>query len=416
LATSRHVAWSGLALAGLLTAVAATAGCQGSRDASAKEIPKAAAPAKVEGAPKEADLATVTLTPEAEKRLAVAIASVERRPAPKTATYAGEVVIPPGKLSAVTAPFVGTIENPPKGVLPIPGAVVRSGQPVMVLQVILTPESRAQIVPQLADAEGQVKQTAEQLQIAKVNLDRAEGLVRDKLAGPAQLVDAKAQYDLAQTNRRNAEARLDSLKKVVSDVAAGSMNQTITAPTDGVVQNVHVQRGQVVAAGVALFEVAGVDPLWVKAPVYVGDLKRLATDRPAGIGELTDTPGAASERPGKPVAAPPSADPLAATVHVYYEVSNTDGALRPGERVGVTLPLRGEDESLTVPRASILRDIHGGVWVYEKIGDHKYARRRVLVDRVVGDLVVLASGPKPGTKVVTDGAAEIFGTEFGNTK
>ena len=81
----------------------------------------------------------------------------------------------------------------------------------------------------------------------------------------------------------------------------------------------------------------------------------------------------------------------------------------------MTLPLKGEDESLAVPRAALIRDIHGGAWVYEKTGDHAYARRRVLVDRVVGDLAVLASGPKPGAKVVTDGAAELFGTEFGGS-
>jgi hypothetical protein len=40
-----------------------------------------------------------------------------------------------------------------------------------------------------------------------------------------------------------------------------------------------------------------------------------------------------------------------------------------------------------------------------------------MVDRTVGDLAVLASGKlKPGAKVVTDGAAELFGAEFGGFK
>lgn len=407
--------WARLGLA--VGTLALASGCQPSGTAAtAPGAAKASAPAKVENAPKEADLATVTLTPAAESRLAVAIAPVERKLVPRTATYAGEVVIPPGRLTAVTAPFVGTIKAPPGATMPAPGTAVKEGQPILVLQVILTPEARAQIAPQLADAEGQVKQGREQLQISKVAYDRALGLVRDGLGGQAQVVDAKAQYELAQTNMKNAESRRDTLVKVTGDVASGALNQAITAPTAGNVQNVHVQPGQVVAAGAALFEVAGLDPVWVKVPVYVGDMARLATDRPAGIGGLAETPGASTERPGKPVAAPPAGDPLAATIHVFYEVANKDGAFRPGERVGVTLPLRGDDTALTVPRASLLRDIHGGAWVYEKIGDRKYARKRVLVDRVVGDSVVLASGPKPGANVVTAGAAEIFGTEFGNTK
>ena len=111
--------------------------------------------------------------------------------------------------------------------------------------------------------------------------------------------------------------------------------------------------------------------------------------------------------------APPLGDFLAATVNVFYEVSNADGRLRPGERVGVTLPLKGDEDSLAVPRAALIRDIHGGAWVYEKIKPHAYARKRVLVDRVVGDLAVLASGPKAGSEVVTVGAAELYGAEFG---
>jgi hypothetical protein len=40
----------------------------------------------------------------------------------------------------------------------------------------------------------------------------------------------------------------------------------------------------------------------------------------------------------------------------------------------------------------------------------------VFVDRVVGDMAALTSGPKPGAKVVSEGAAELFGTEFGGSK
>ena len=137
--------------------------------------------------------------------------------------------------------------------------------------------------------------------------------------------------------------------------------------------------------------------------------------RRAGVGGLADLPGS-NVRTARPVEAPPSADPLAATGHLFYEVENKDGSLRPGQRVGMTLPVRGEEECLVVPRSAVLRDIHGGAWVYEKVGDHSYSRRRVIVDRIVGDLAALTMGPKPGAKIVTDGAAELFGTEFGGSK
>jgi hypothetical protein len=43
-------------------------------------------------------------------------------------------------------------------------------------------------------------------------------------------------------------------------------------------------------------------------------------------------------------------------------------------------------------------------------------RTRVVVSRFAGDWAVLLQGPGEGTQVVTIGAAELFGTEFGAGK
>jgi cobalt-zinc-cadmium efflux system membrane fusion protein len=391
-------------------------GCQPPSSPASTAPTKAAAPAK-SGHPKEADLATVELTPEAETRVGLKLATVERKTVPLTITYGGEVMIPPGRLIAVTSPFVGLIKAPEGAGIPVPGITVKEGQPVFVLVPILSPEARAQMAPLLIESEGQVKQATEQLKIAKVTLDRAEELVRNHLGGSASLIDAKAQYDLAQTTLRAAESRRETIAKVAADSKTGDMStQTITSPAAGMFQNVHAQAGQAVAAGAPLFEVASLDPVWIRVPVYVGDLARLDTRREADVGGLADTPGAPVLK-ASPVDAPPSGDPISATVHVFYEVENPQGALRPGQRVGVALPMRGEEQSLVVPLAALNRDIHGDAWVYEKTGEHAYTRRRVLVDRVSGDLAVLAGGRlKPGAEVVTDGAAELFGTEFGGAK
>jgi hypothetical protein len=123
--------------------------------------------------------------------------------------------------------------------------------------------------------------------------------------------------------------------------------------------------------------------------------------------------------PARPVTAPPSADPDAATVDLYYEIrdgresGNIAASLRPLERVAVALPLRSEKESLVVPWAAVLHDSQGGTWVYEMTEPQTYVRRRVQVRFVLEDVASLENGPEPGAEVVADGAAEIFGTEFG---
>ncbi len=133
------------------------------------------------------------------------------------------------------------------------------------------------------------------------------------------------------------------------------------------------------------------------------------------LGGLSAAPGV-KVRPAKPVTAPPAGDPMAATVFLYDEVENHDHALRPGQRVGVTLSLSGDEDSLVVPHSALIRDALGGTWVYESIAPHAYSRRRVVGDRVVGDRVALSSGLKPGARVVSQGAAELYGAEFGGQK
>jgi cobalt-zinc-cadmium efflux system membrane fusion protein len=64
----------------------------------------------------------------------------------------------------------------------------------------------------------------------------------------------------------------------------------------------------------------------------------------------------------------------------------------------------------------VVFDIHGGTWVYEQLGEYRYARRRVVIGHSVGADAVLASGPATGTNVVSAGAQELFGAETGFVK
>ena len=149
--------------------------------------------------------------------------------------------------------------------------------------------------------------------------------------------------------------------------------------------------------------------------MYVGDQSDLAATEDAEIVPLTSRPGAISKR-ARPVEAPPSANLLAGTVDLYYELANADGALAPGQRVGVSIPLIGEAENLTLPWSAVIHDIHGGTWVYEMTAEHTFKRQRILVRFAREDIAVLANGPAVGAKIVTAGAAELFGTEIGFSK
>src|SRR5262249_22658721 len=114
--------------------------------------------------------------------------------------------------------------------------------------------------------------------------------------------------------------------------------------------------------------------------------------------------------------APPTATLLAATVDLYYELANPEGRLRPGERMTVQVKLQDKPEQAVVPWSAVMHDIHGGTWLYENTAANTYVRRRIQVRYVVDDQAALENAPPAGAQVVTAGAVELFGTEFGFAK
>jgi cobalt-zinc-cadmium efflux system membrane fusion protein len=289
---------------------------------------------------------------------------------------------------------------------------------------VLTPAERISmaqaknmIVTTRIEAAGQVAQAKEQVSAAKIALDRAERLLRDS-AGTAKAVDdAKAQMNLANATLEAAEARQKAVDSIsLEGSAAGEQTQLVIAsPQAGMIRAQNVAPGEVVAAGAPLFEVMKFDPVWVRVPVYAGETGQLALDQVAEIVPLNSDPKTRGYM-AEPIAAPPTATALASTVDLYYELANGEGHLRPGERMTVHVKVKGASEQRVVPWSSIMHDIYGGTWLYENTAPHTYVRRRAQVRYVVDDLAILENDLAIGAKIVTAGAVELYGTEFGFAK
>lgn len=366
--------------------------------------PPATPPAKVTSAVTEATLTTVTLTPEAESRLGIETAVVDERGVTRTRSISGEVMPAGGAQSTVTAPLAGTLEAP-DGVPPI-GSSVRKGQVVFRL-VPLAPADRDVRI----EAERAVGEAGGRQVMAAKRAQRAAQLAADGAGSRRAAEEADADLAVANAALKAAQDRLVLASRGIS--ASGALS--LDAPFDALLRAVHAGPGQTVAAGAPLFDLVELDTLWIRVPIYVGDVDTVERSAPARVVPL----GAAGTVAGdiaRPISAPPSADASTAGVDLYYAIGNKDRTLRPGQRVGVRVTLTASARSLVVPRAAVLHDAYGGTWVYEARGGRVFARRRVSVVDLVGDLAVLDHGPSPGTRVVTTGAAELFGTEFGSGK
>ncbi|MBY0306581.1 MAG: efflux RND transporter periplasmic adaptor subunit [Sphingomonas sp.] len=232
----------------------------------------------------------------------------------------------------------------------------------------------AQIGASQAVADGEVARTQALLRLARIAFGRADALVKEDAGSvrgrdeaAAGLATARAVADAARVQRRLLGPSVDAMGSQAT--------------------------------------------LWVRVPVFGTDVGAVKRVRAAVVRPLGDPAGA--PRSARAVQAPPSANAIAGTVDLFFALDNRDRSYRVGQRVAVALPLGGTDAGLSVPTAAIVRDIYGGEWVYRRTAPNTYVRQRIAVASVAEGRALLSRGLERGADVVTDGAAELFGTEFG---
>lgn len=110
------------------------------------------------------------------------------------------------------------------------------------------------------------------------------------------------------------------------------------------------------------------------------------------------------------VAAMPSATVEPTSESGIRRITLTDLAAK---RIGIQLgEVTAAGGRLQAPYSALLYDATGAEWVYVNPEGRVYKRAGVKVDRIEGDRMYLLKGPDAGTKVVTVGAALLYGTEF----
>lgn len=402
-------------------------GCDQAHPATAK---KANSPAKTTHPVAESQLNTIELTADAIRRLDLQTAVIEERTMSRSRSYGADLVLPTGASVLISAPLAGTLKTSTETSHFRVGQRVEEGKSLINLLPLLSPErgvltpaerirfaeAKNALAQSRIDAEGLVQQASVQVDAAKIALERAERLLREQ-AGTVRAVDeARAQLQLAEKAHAAAASRKRQVDAVHLDEEAGTLEPiAIPSPLSGILRSTQVRPGELVAAGAPLFEVMNDEILWVKVPVYVGELDEIDGTAKA---RLTLLNGRHSDRDlfVTPTDLPPTAVPLAAAVDIYYELPNPDGRYQPGQKVAARLVMKGDAQQVAVPWSAVIHDIYGGQWVYEKTGERHFVRRRVEIGWVDGDWAAITRGPRPGTIVVTAGAAEISGTEFGFAK
>ena len=232
-----------------------------------------------------------------------------------------------------------------------------------------------------------------QRDLAKVNFDRAQQLVKSG-------VIARQEYD-------NAEAQQKATEAQVGDVKAAIARKTIRAPFSGILGIRQVSLGQYLAAGQAIVSLQSLNPIYVNFGVPQQDTGKVI---PGHVMRVTnsDLPGMAFT--ARIIALDSVINEQTRNIQVQALVTNKDNKLRPGMFLQVELPLGQPRQVVPLPASAINYAPYGdSVYIITDMKDPKGNSYRGVRQQVVkidgsrGDQVGVISGINPGDEVVSSG-------------
>ena len=274
----------------------------------------------------------------------------------------------------------------------LPGVVERitfeSGQAVHqgdVLAVLDTRQERAQLAAAGAQQD-----------LTKINFDRLQGLL-------AERVISKAEFDQANADHRQAEARTGEIRATID-------RKTIRAPFSGILGLRHVNLGQYLSGGDPIVTLESLHPIYVNFGV---PQQSAAAVRPGRAVHVT-AQAAGIDAAGRVTAIDSIVDEKTRNVEIQATFSNADGRLRPGMFVQSEVVLGPERRVIALPASAVNYAPYGdSVYVVREMkGEDGRAYTGVLQTFVTlagtrGDQVAVQSGVKPGDVVVTSGVFKL---------
>lgn len=151
---------------------------------------------------------------------------------------------------------------------------------------------------------------------------------------------------------------------------------------------------------------------WVRVALTRDEWESIVKDQPARILPLTTRGESGKGLLAQPSGIPPREDVKRSMLQLYYVVPGKKHGLMLNQRMRVELEQAGNGENRkVVPYGAVYYDAKGITWVYVNPEPLGFERKRVRIERVVGNVALLEEGPPVGTAVVTVGAAMLYGVE-----
>jgi RND family efflux transporter MFP subunit len=286
------------------------------------------------------------------------------------------------------------------------GDHVKKGQ---ALAVIETPELDAELAAARASlraSEAQVTARQAEAEFSRTTNERwrdsPKGVVSEQ-----EREAKKADYESAQARLYAAQAQVALDRSHVEQYSALAEFKQVSAPFDGTITERKIDVGNLVTAGSSstttpLYRISQTDPLRIFVDVpqaAAGDLMK------PGVPAQIRAPGAGGVFSGKVARAAEALNAQARTMRVEVDMPNADHALVPGMYVNVAFRLQSHG-SVEVPAAALVFR-PTGPFVARVDAESRVEFTNVTIGRDDGNFVELASGAKPGDRLVLNISSQI---------
>lgn len=237
----------------------------------------------------------------------------------------------------------------------------------------------------------QLRAVEAQVELARLNAERARTLRADKTTSQADL-------DLAEATLKEAQGNADAIRATIE-------KKTLRAPFAGKLGIRLVNLGEYLDVGKPIVSLQALSPVYADFSLPQQELARLKPGMRVNV--VADTyPSNTFE--GTLTALNPDLDQATRSVRVQATLENRDQLLRPGMFARVEVLLPEEQKVLVIPATSVLSAPYGdSVYVIEpstnKAGGLAVRQQFVRVGGVRGDFINVETGLKPGEKIVSAG-------------
>lgn len=286
----------------------------------------------------------------------------------------------------------------------VQGVTIAAEQPGKVVKISFTPGDFVHKGDQLA----QLDTASEEAQLRAIESSR--NLARTNLRRLAELADkgliAKAEYDNAEANFKQAEAQTENIQAVIE-------KKNIRAPFSGRLGVRLINLGQILKEGQEIVSLQTLDPVFVNFMLPQQELGKITTGmvvRVSGDGINT-----AKQLIAKITTIDPKVDATTRNIRVQATVSNKEELLRPGMFVNASVVLPEQEKVLIIPGTAVLYAPYSdSVFVVEEKKDEKSGKdvqalrqQFVRLGEKRGDFVAVLSGLKDGETVASTGVFKL---------